>query len=1199
MTGVKKILSRYKIPAAATAFCIFFFAGTSALWALTPPPGTPIVNKASARYADTNGNSLPQVEATVQTPVAGAPVLAVSKTASSDPVAMGSIITYSVNVENTGNISSENIAVTDTLSKYLEFQSASSGGIHIPGPPGGGTVSWNIPNLDSGQVLTLTVTARVKTPADFAQGDTDTIGNGTVIPNTISAVSSSASDETTMQVTVGEFPNTVISQSVSSTASLPGGTLVYTIQYGNMGNRTATGVFITNMLPDGTALVDGSITGGGLENNRLITWYVGDMAPGSQGTVSFSVTISNLAQAGDIIVNTPAINSTGQGSVAAEPVYTEITESLASFEIKKTGTPETVLAGSEITYTIEIVNTGNLPITALAIRDAVPEGTDYVSADSGGIFASGEVLWNMGNLGTGETKTVTLILKTHSALQNGALIENKARASAYQAGEQESTAQTSVSARTPGTIEFFDSSWNPESVYKVGDTIYLQVTDPDQDGDSALIETVSVVLTNETTGDRETIILTETGPATGVFRGSIPSSSAPAVEENGVISVSADTAVKASYTDPLDILPVVQDVAYIDPYGIVFDSVSGAAIAGAVVTIIDTYTGLPAVLPFDPNPAPPAGTDGKYAFPNVPPGTYYLTVSNLPAGYTFPSAVPDSEIPAGYIVANGSRGEPFTLTLSTPPLNIDIPVDPALPGLAVTKTASRNIASTGDILRYSVTIANTGSFAVKDIGVTDLMPHGIVYVKGSSRLNDIPAADPSTPASRTLVWNIPEIGAGDSVELTYNAIVGVDSRRGSGKNTVTALGTGAGQTIKSPAASFTVKINEGIFTSKGTVIGKVFIDANRNSIHDEKEPGIGNVSVYMQDGTRAVTDPEGKYSIPGVRQGTHVVRLDETTLPAELKTAPVSNRFMGSDSSQFVDMPPGGLVKANFALHETAHKGSKEVQSINTIQVASFSSGNSQKAIQTAASLEKKGFEDVRVELIDGMYAVRTGKYNAREDAEEDLKKIKKEYPGTYARKAWIVPERIVYPAPVTEEKEKNGTPAETVRTAQTPGEKQALIENEILSMTPGLAFLYPKDGSLTQKRSVNVLLKAPLDTEVALYVNGTKTGSDKLGLKVENKERKVAVYEFMAISLNPGEKNILKAEIKDAFGNIRGTMDISITTAGSPHEITVSAKENRVTADGSSSAAMEAYVTDKNGNILEYPAYMTVETSAGEILEK
>ena len=65
--------------------------------------------------------------------------------------------------------------------------------------------------------------------------------------------------------------------------------LTYTIAGYNSQYATAFAVTVTDTLPAHTTLVPGSITGGGVEHNGVITWELGDVAPGTTGALSFAV----------------------------------------------------------------------------------------------------------------------------------------------------------------------------------------------------------------------------------------------------------------------------------------------------------------------------------------------------------------------------------------------------------------------------------------------------------------------------------------------------------------------------------------------------------------------------------------------------------------------------------------------------------------------------------------------------------------------------------------------------------------------------------------------------------------------------------------------------------------------------------------------------------------------------------------------
>ncbi|MEW6608468.1 MAG: carboxypeptidase regulatory-like domain-containing protein, partial [bacterium] len=97
---------------------------------------------------------------------------------------------------------------------------------------------------------------------------------------------------------------------------LPGDTTEFTIEVYNTGNVEATGVKVTDTVPANVNLVVGSITGGGSEKGGVITWNIGDLGIGST-ILTFRVTISAIAQNGELITNTASISS--NEGVSANP----------------------------------------------------------------------------------------------------------------------------------------------------------------------------------------------------------------------------------------------------------------------------------------------------------------------------------------------------------------------------------------------------------------------------------------------------------------------------------------------------------------------------------------------------------------------------------------------------------------------------------------------------------------------------------------------------------------------------------------------------------------------------------------------------------------------------------------------------------------------------------------------------------------
>ncbi len=675
------------------------------------------------------------------------------------------------------------------------------------------------------------------------------------------------------------------------------------------------------------------------------------------------------------------------------------------------------------------------------------------------------------------------------------------------------SADTVVGAPLPIEVQFCDSSWNKVYQYNVGDIIYVQATDnnfePDPSTPGRVIATISSYngSSSNSVFDSITITLIETGPGTGIYRGSMLSNGGPPTPGDGILSLDSDSKLKVVYVDLASKISTVDDTALVDPYGRVFDSASGQLVNGATVTLVDDATGRPAVLP-QPPAAPAAqenpvttGADGQFRFRYLKPGNYHIVVKPG-SGYLFPSAVPAKDLPGGYNIMPGSYGKGFAVKANMQPISVDVPVDPPASSLQATKTADRNSASAGDIVRYTVTIQNTGKIDVSALAITDVMPRGLHYLKGSATINGRKAPDPAVTGNQ-LVFNAGALPAGGTVTLSYSASVGPDSEDGTATNTAFATGSTTGGVLISNKAQFSLIINGGVFTSKGVIIGKIFQDKNNNRIQDSGEPGIPGVVIYMEDGTRVITGTDGKFSIFGVTAGTHVLRVDETSLPNGARLEALSNRFMGDGASQFVDMPAGGLFKADFAV-----------------------TGNIGPIKPNANPQTQSGAQE----------------------------------------------------------------------SASAPTGEQPLKER-IKHMSPALEILSPKDNATAYLKKVKVVVKAPLNDALSLYVNGEEVNGH-LGRTVKDPASAVAVYEFISVGITPGEKNIIKAEAKDASGKIT-TSKITLRASGRPAKINVTPAKAEIPADGKTVTVFSVKILDGNGVVVGYPGTVTVETSKGEILDK
>lgn len=480
----------------------------------------------------------------------------------------------------------------------------------------------------------------------------------------------------------------------------------------------------------------------------------------------------------------------------------------------------------------------------------------------------------------------------------------------------------------------------PAQTYLSGEIMVVRVIDLGQNGNPNRIETVVIQVAADN-GDTITLRLYEDQPDSGHFYAFFPSSPEETAPNDRIITAPQDTLLTATYVDIFDATEVSIDTALVDPFGQLFDSYTGELINDVSITILDADTGLPAeIMGVDGGGTYPSTvqtgetitdssgitypvTRGVFFFPILAPGRYRILV-DAPEGYNYPSArsvvdlqtLPDAPYE---LWTDASFGEVFEVTTSGP-VNIDIPIDPA-GDLIINKRASEARAAIGDFVGYTIDLENSGTVPAP-FSLQDTLPEGLRYVAGTARVNQQPFEDPSiSPDGSGLTFTGGLVLPGTTLQLTYLAAVGPGTPQGEAINRVIAVNSsGAALSNRAEAAIY---VEEDLLSSRLTIVGRVAEaacspdEAWVRSILDGQ--GVPGVRLYMETGRYVVTDENGLFHFEGIKPGTHVVQVDEATLPDgyEPVICEENTRYAGSAFSKFVDAQGGSIWRANFYLRKT------------------------------------------------------------------------------------------------------------------------------------------------------------------------------------------------------------------------------------------------------------------------------------------
>ena len=243
--------------------------------------------------------------------------------------------------------------------------------------------------------------------------------------------------------------------------------------------------------------------------------------------------------------------------------------------------------------------------------------------------------------------------------------------------------------------------------------------------------------------------------------------------------------------------------------------------------------------------------------------------------------------------------------------------------LYVHKTQSKDSASLGEFVKYTIIVENISDIDYSDVLVEDTMSDGLEYQKGSFKVDSKEAKPDLSNNNMQLDYFIKELKAHQRVTLSYVALITPGIINNEVINKAYAMNEYAGV---SNIAKTTLKIKEELYNSNGFIVGYVY-DKNctQKEGNNSKKCGVEGVRLYLEDGRYVITDKHGKYHFTHIKMGTHVLALDKESIRDRYKVVMCKDSvdFAKSPSSQFVDIYKASIKRANFCVEKLPQKVAK------------------------------------------------------------------------------------------------------------------------------------------------------------------------------------------------------------------------------------------------------------------------------------
>lgn len=311
---------------------------------------------------------------------------------------VGEILTYTLVITNTGDVTTSNVILLNAISKYATYignsftiNGVTQSGI-TPAPPHGGLVG----DIAPGESTTVSFQVLINTipnPNVILNSGILKFNYVKDLSNPITLYGSMITDPVQTFINNADIDINAFSDKASAKI---GDTITYTFILKNSGNTIANNLFFVDSIPDGTKFIENSLYYNGVNQLGINPTpgsgvLLAPLSPNGFSEISFKVTVVSLPPINPISNNgiiyygfivdptdLSMINSSKSSNTVTTFIYqANLNLNNTNYLIKKVDKSYAAL-DDILTYTINLKNTGNTPANNVLFLDNIPPGTTFV-----------------------------------------------------------------------------------------------------------------------------------------------------------------------------------------------------------------------------------------------------------------------------------------------------------------------------------------------------------------------------------------------------------------------------------------------------------------------------------------------------------------------------------------------------------------------------------------------------------------------------------------------------------------------------------------------------------------------------------------------------------------------------------------------------------------------------------------------------
>jgi uncharacterized repeat protein (TIGR01451 family) len=702
--------------------------------------------------------------------VVNCPDVKVVKTADAGTVSAGDPVAFTIVVSNLGPGSAYGVTLDDPLPAGISGWSTSTAGCSITN----GNLHCEIGTLAKDATRTVNVSGTSSKEAC------------TVVPNTATVAATNekanalANNQSTASVTV-QCPDIKVTKDAANSPISAGDVASYTIKVENIGQGKAYGVTLTDTLPSKVTWTEGSdacsITGG------VLSCDFGTILPGTSRTVVVSGE-TTAAACGTLpnIATASASNEPGNVLANNSDDATILVDCPQIVITKSTVTP-LVSAGDQISFDVEVTNTGEGNAYAVSVSDPLPTtaGTSWTidAANTTGAWSIVNGTLRFGPATLAPKASVKVRIVSGTTALSCTTIPNLANLT-YQGGT--GSDDSSLVVQCPDvtisktadnspilagqTASYTISAWNlgPGTAYgvvitdKVPDGVAWTV---DNDSCSIVDGTLTCKVGSLAKGD-EPFTVKLSGPTARVNCGDLPNVAAVSAtnEATGATGNNRDDASIAVLCPSASITKTNNAVGKQAPGATVGYTLTLGVVNGPIATMT-----VKDVLPANFGTPSAISDGGAY---DAATRTITWTIADVANGKTLTYDV---------VIATTAQGGTYTntATITDGPCAVACSDDSVVPvwRVAIDKSnnATKPLLEGADVVYILAFAVQNGP--ITSMVVTDTLPAQVVNPRNFS-------VAPASVVGQVITWNLKDVANGSTI--TYTASIAAGTVTGSYKN---------------------------------------------------------------------------------------------------------------------------------------------------------------------------------------------------------------------------------------------------------------------------------------------------------------------------------------------------------------------------------------------------------------------------------